>query len=90
MSDEPKLINSDLSRSMTWEGCRQQVEIYRLDDRPNWTLEVVNEAGTSTVWDDLSDTDRDADAAFQTALLTEGMAAFLEGYYVRAFPARRH
>jgi hypothetical protein len=40
--DEPNLINSHLSRTIVWNGYRLQLEIYRLDDRPGWTLEVIN------------------------------------------------
>lgn len=49
----------------------------RLIER-GWTLEVVKERGTSTVWDDPFDTDRDADAAFRDTLAREGIEAFLD------------
>jgi hypothetical protein len=73
---EPNIINSSLSRTVVWNGYRMQLEIYRLDDRPGWTLEVVNEVGTSTVWDDLFDSDSEAEAAFRETLKAEGLAAF--------------
>jgi hypothetical protein len=53
------------------------VQIYRLATERGWSLEVVNEAGTSIVWDDFFATDRDADAAFRDALAREGIDAFL-------------
>ena len=74
--DEPNIINSGLSRRVVWNGYRMRLEIYRLDDRPGWTLEVVNEVGTSIVWDDLFDSDDAAEAAFRETLKTEGLAAF--------------
>jgi len=74
--EEPNLINSRLSRTVVWNGYRMQLEIYRLDDRPGWTLEVVNEVGTSIVWDDLFDSDNAAEATFRETLKTEGLAAF--------------
>ncbi len=74
--DEPNIINSRLSRRVVWNGYRLRLEIYRLDDRPGWTLEVVNEVGTSIVWDDLFDSDDAAEAAFRATLKTEGLAAF--------------
>jgi hypothetical protein len=49
----------------------------RLSTERGWSLEVVNEHGTSTVWDDLFATDHDADAAFRNALAKEGVEAFL-------------
>ena len=87
---EPNLINSRLSRRFTWSGYALRVEIYRLDDRPGWTLEVVNQEGTSIMWDDVFDSDRDADAAFRDTLVKEGIAAFLDDSNVIPFPGRRH
>lgn len=78
MDRDPDLINSKLSRRFLWNGYRLQIEIYRLDDRPGWTLEVVNESGTSIVWDELFDTDRQAHAAFMDTLAREGLEAFLD------------
>ena len=56
-----------------------RLEIYRLEDDLQWVLEVVNENGTSTVWDELFDTDGAAYAAFQSIVEEEGMSAFLGG-----------
>lgn len=82
---EPNLINSSLSRVAKGDGFTVQVEIYRLDDRPGWTLEVVNEKGTSTVWDDLFDTDEAAYAEFRETVETDGMKAFLDSAVVIPF-----
>jgi len=73
---DPNLTTSSLSRGVSQDGVTVQVEIYKLEDRPGWALEVVNDKGTSIVWDELFDTDDAADAAFREALATEGMAAF--------------
>ena len=75
---DPEVINSRLSRDFTWDGYRLRVEIYRLDDRPGWTIEVINEAGTSIVWDNQFATAGDAANAFRETLATEGLAAFLD------------
>jgi hypothetical protein len=74
--DEPNIIKSHLSRTIVWNGYRMQLEIYRLDDRPGWTLEFVNEVGTSIVWDDLFESDGAAEATFRETLNTEGLTAF--------------
>lgn len=74
---QPELIESSLSRSMELAGVRLTINIVRLATERGWSLEVVNEHGTSTVWDDLFATDRDADAAFRDALAKEGVEAFL-------------
>lgn len=88
---EPDIIKSRLSRRFTWDGYTLQIEIYRLDDRPGWTLEVVNEEGTSIVWDDLFNTDRAAYDAFRETLDQEGIEAFLDddGGNVIPFPRGR-
>lgn len=75
---DPNIVSSSLSRSLTESGMTVTVEIYRLEDRPGWALEVINEAGTSTVWDDVFPTDDAAYAAFRDALDAEGIGSFLD------------
>jgi len=87
---DPEIINSRLSRTVVWNGYRMQLEIYRLDDRPGWTLEVVNEVGTSIVWDDLFDSDDAAEATFRETLRTEGLAAFRDEGNVVSTSTRLH
>ena len=88
MEREPNLITSGLSREIVIDGHTLRVEIYRIDTDPKWALEVVDESGTSTVWDDLFDTDQDAvDEAMKT-IEEEGLAAFRETGKVIPFPSR--
>jgi hypothetical protein len=55
----------DVSRG----GITIRVEIYRLAGRgEGWSLEVVDQEGGSTVWDDLFATDQEAYAEFCRAL----------------------
>ncbi len=82
---DPNLIISGLSRDVTREDITVRVNIYRLEDKLGWSLEVVNDKGTSTVWDELFDTDDDADAAFHETLADEGMKAFLDNATVIPF-----
>lgn len=74
---QPELIESPLSRSIEQAGVRLTINIVRLATERGWSLEVLNEHGTSTVWDDLFAKDRDADAAFRNVLAKEGIEAFL-------------
>ena len=46
---DPNLITSSLSRDMSRDGVTVRIEIYRLEDRPGWALEVINHKGTSIV-----------------------------------------
>jgi hypothetical protein len=73
---EPKLIQSALSRTIREDGTEVRIDIYRLETT-DWSLEVVDETGTSTVWDDSFSTDQ---AALDEALKTireEGIKTFL-------------
>jgi hypothetical protein len=84
---DPNIITSGLSGHVTEEGVTVRVEIYRLEDRPGWTLEVVNDEGTSTVWEQPFDSDQEALAAFRVTVDEEGMAAFFE--QTNVIPFRR-
>jgi uncharacterized protein len=74
---DPTVINSILSRKIQIEGQVFEVEIYRLDiaDK-DWTLEVIDKRGTSTVWDNLFATDQEALDELMKAVREEGLAAF--------------
>lgn len=89
MDADPNLVRSSHSGPVSRQDITVRLEIYRLEDDPKWVLEVVNEAGTSTVWDELFDTDDAAYAAFRAAVEEEGMSAFLDETDVVRFP-RRH
>lgn len=78
MSTEPELIQSPLSQTITRDGHTLQVDIYRLEEETDWVLEVVNEDGTSHVWDDRFATDQAALDAVHEAIDEEGVAAFLD------------
>ena len=75
---EPNIVHSGLSRTVTKDGVTVEVSIIRLEHETEWSLEVVNSAGTSIVWDDLFSSDEEACAEFQRPLADEGMRAFLD------------
>jgi len=78
MDCDPELVRSSFSGPLTCQAITVRLKIYRLENDPKWLLEVVNERGTSTVWDDLFDTDAAAYEAFEATVEQEGMAAFLD------------
>lgn len=81
---DPNLIHSDLSRQIILESHTFEIEIYRLE-HTDWSLEVIDEDGSSTVWDDLFETDQ---AALKEALKTnkdEGIGAFRDSATVIPF-----
>lgn len=89
MSDhDPNLVISGLSGTVTQDGVTVEVNVVRLEDEPDWSLEVVNSSGTSTVWDDQFPTDVAALDAFRQAVAEEGMACFLDSATVIPFPSR--
>jgi hypothetical protein len=69
---DPTIITSPLSGPFTEGDVTVNVQIYRLQDT-KWSLEVVHSKGTSTVWDDLFDTDAAAKAEFHRAISEEGL-----------------
>lgn len=73
---EPNIVTSTLSGSFTKGKVTVQVHIIRLEDEKEWTLEVVNSAGMSIVWDEPFENDADAYADFERVVAEEGMVAF--------------
>jgi len=75
MSD-PNIIYSGLGDHITVEGLAFKVEIYRLENNPDWILEVIDQDGTSTVWDNPFPSDRAAFDELQAVIKAEGVSAF--------------
>ncbi len=66
IDDDMPIIYSPLNRTASRNGRSVEVEIYRAENE-DWILEVVDEHGNSTVWDDLFPTDQAAlDEAMRT------------------------
>jgi hypothetical protein len=82
---DPNIVTSSLSGFVTEQGVTVRVNIIRLENERAWSLEVENEHGTSTVWDDLFATDDAAHAAFRQTVDEEGMRAFLDQAVVIPF-----
>jgi hypothetical protein len=75
---DPNIITSNLSRTVEEDGIAVEVNIFRLENEDQWTLEVVNEVGTSTVWEDTFATDELAFEIFARTVAAEGMSTFLD------------
>lgn len=85
---DPNIVHSSLSGLVTIDGIAVDVHIYRLEHDPKWALEVINEARTSTTWDNLFDSDDEAFAAFEKVVEEEGVETFLDNDNVIPFPRR--
>ena len=81
----PNVVRSGLSGIVSKDNVTVEVIIVRLESESKWSLEVLNNAGTSIVWDDLFDSDEDAYAEFQQTVEEEGMRAFLDNQNVIPF-----
>ena len=78
-NDDPEIETSPLSAEINRDGVAVRVEIYRIKgSAEGWSLEVIDSNGTSTVWDDLFATDRDAYAEFDRTIDSEGIRTFSE------------
>lgn len=78
MNDDPRIIRSPLSQEFTQDGITVHVEIYRLDDGDGWTLELIDEGGGSTVWEETFDSDAAAFAEFTEGLNELGLERLIE------------
>lgn len=74
---DPKIIESPLSRRIEDGSTYVDIEIYRLEEQDFWTLEVVDALGGSTVWDDEFSTDEEALEEAMAAIEEEGLASFM-------------
>ncbi len=83
--DEPNLIISSRSQRVSVEGHPLSIEIYRIETEPKWSLEIVDQEGTSTVWEDLFVTDADALEEALKAINEEGIGAFRDNGNVVPF-----
>jgi C4-type Zn-finger protein len=77
MSDEPNLEISPLSQTITSGDHTVKVEIYRLEGGSSWTLEIEDEFGNSTVWDDEFESDKLALSEAKSSILSETISSFI-------------
>lgn len=77
MQEEYKIEYSPLNQKISRDGMTVEVLIYRGEDDPGWILEVVDQEGGSTVWDDRFAADEAALAEAMDAIDKEGIATFL-------------
>src|SRR6202521_1549195 len=76
MDAEPYPVHSPLSQRVARDGAAVEIEIYE-DGEGGWLLEIVDEFGNSTVWDDAFPTDSAALAEALSTIETEGIASLI-------------
>ena len=77
MKDEPKLIISNMSQELSSGSRTLNVEIYRLENESEWTLEIEDEFNNSTVWDQTFETESAALVEAKKSILAEGVKSFI-------------
>ena len=76
---DPEIEFSPLCSRVIRDEITVEVMIYRvLEITDQWSLEVVDDKGTSTVWDDTFETDAEALQAFEDTVQDEGMEALVQ------------
>ncbi len=76
MSEENRLIYSSLQQTYTIGDKSIDIQIYRLPET-GWTIEVVDEHGNSTVWNDEFATDQDAFDEVMRTIAEDGIDALI-------------
>jgi uncharacterized protein len=76
MMDEIDLIYSKHCQTVSRDDKTVKVEIYS-SGKNDWILEVVDEDGNSTVWDDTFSTDEAAFEEFRRTLDEEGIESMI-------------
>jgi len=77
MNEDPELEFSPLCGALISGGQTLDVQIYRFQGEGLWSLEIEDQHGNSTVWDDRFATDRDALIEAKKAILEETADAFV-------------
>lgn len=73
----PEIELSPLSGFVTKDGVTVEVCIYRIaGSSAGWALEVVDDEGGATVWEELFPTDAEALREFEGAVEANGLASF--------------
>lgn len=75
--NDPVIIVSPLSQKFSDGNLTVDVEIYRIETSPGWTLELVDEDNNSIVWTDSFATDQAAWDEFASGVQDVGLEALL-------------
>jgi hypothetical protein len=78
MEVEPVLQISPLSQMISSGAKTVKVDIFKLDDEDEWSLEIEDEFGYSIAWDETFKTETAALTEAKRAILAEGISSFVE------------
>ena len=78
MDEDFELKMSPLCQTISSGGKTVRVEIYGdIDNEGSWILEIVDEFGNSTVWNERFDTDKAALVEAKKSIIGEGIKTFI-------------
>jgi len=77
MDDDYQLVMSPLCGNISRDGIMIEVQIYRGIGDDDWVLEVIDDEGGSTVWNQLFPTDQAARTEVMRVVDNEGIDSFL-------------
>lgn len=77
MTEDIDIIHSPLEQTYSADGHSVRIQIYRSSADTQWILEIEDERGTSSVWDDPFETDKQALEEAFMAIETEGIGSFI-------------
>ncbi len=83
MAEDVEIVHSPLEQTYSADGHSVRIQIYRCADS-RWSLEVVDERGTSTAWGDLFETDKAALEEAFMAIEAEGIGSFIAKAHAEA------
>ena len=79
MNDDPNLVYSNHGADIDIDGYRFEVQIFRAEHDAEWLLEVIDEVGTSNVWDEKFEDDEEAFKVAHQTIEEEGVPDFIRG-----------
>ena len=77
MNEDPEIEYSAHCQKIDSGGKKLSIEIYRIKGTDGWSLEIVDEYGNSTVWDDLFESDVAAITEAKISILEETASTFV-------------
>jgi len=77
MDNEPKLVVSKKSRSVSSGGKTVYIEIYRLENEKKWALSIDDEFNNSSVWKKEFKSEKGALLEAKEIILKEGINNFI-------------
>jgi len=77
MNEDPEIEYSDHCQEIQSGGNKFSIQIYRIEGTKDWSLEIVDQYGNSSVWEDLFASDSAAITEAKKSILEESSSTFV-------------